>query len=75
VKEEVLEKLEVFVQDTKKYPYISTTEYSTMIEANMVNYPSKTISQETFANFEKNNRGIGSNIMRQIGYYGRGIDR
>jgi hypothetical protein len=39
----------------------------------MINSLSKTLSQETFGDFEKNTRGIGSKIMRKMGYDGQGI--
>jgi hypothetical protein len=66
VKEEALKKLEAIVQETKQAPSIATAEASTMTKENMVNTPSKTLGD-----FEKHTRGIGSNIMRKMGYDGQ----
>jgi len=34
----------------------------------MVNSPSKTLPQETFGDMENHTRGLGSKVMRKLGY-------
>jgi hypothetical protein len=74
-KEEALKKIEVVVQETNQSLSISTLEDSTMMKENMLISPPNTLFQETFHEFEKHTRGIGSNLMRKMGYDGQGISK
>jgi hypothetical protein len=58
VKQEALKNLETTYQETNKAPSISTIEASTMMEASMVNTPSKIFSQEKICDFEKHTRKL-----------------
>jgi hypothetical protein len=75
VKEEALKDVESFFQETKQVPFITTIKDNTMKEESMVKSPSKNLSQETFGDFEKHTRDIGSNLMRKMGYDGKGIGK
>jgi len=75
IKEEVVMELEAMFQETKKTHSISTIKASILIEANMVKLSYKTLSPETFGDFEKNNRGIGSNLMMKMCYGGQGLGK
>jgi hypothetical protein len=48
-------------------------EANTMTQSILVNSPYNIFSQETFCDFEKHTRGIGSKVTRQMGYDGQGI--
>jgi hypothetical protein len=75
VKEEALKELEAVIQETKKAPFVATVEANAMTTSSMVNSPSKTLSQETFDDFENHSRGIDSKFMKQMGYDGQGIGK
>ena len=75
VKEEALKDVESFFQETKQVPFITTIKDSTMKEESMVKSPSKILSQETFGDFEKHTRDIGSKLTRKMGYDGKGIGK
>lgn len=67
-------KLQGAIQKTKEAKQLSiyTAKTSTMIETSMVSSPSLYLSQEHLGYFEKYTRGIGSNLLRQMGYDGQG---
>jgi hypothetical protein len=69
-KEEALKNIESVIQETKQAPSIAIFEASTITEENMVNSPSNTLGD-----FENHSRGIGSKIMRKMGYDGQGIGK
>jgi hypothetical protein len=46
-----------------------------MMDISMVISPSKDISQDSFGVFENHTRGIGSKLMRQVGYNGQGTSK
>jgi hypothetical protein len=69
-----IEKIQLYFQDTKevKTPSIAIVKSQTMIGTIIVSSHSMDLSQtmleETFGDFEKNTRGIGSKLIIQMGY-------
>jgi hypothetical protein len=72
-----LEKIQEIVQETKEAepPSIAIVEASTMTKTTLLSSPSLEFSQDNFGEFEKHTRGIGSKLLRHMGYDGQGIGK
>jgi hypothetical protein len=77
MKEEALAKIQVFFQETNEENPSCTiiVEASTMIDTNLVSSPSFDFLQDNFGEFENHSRGIGSKLLRLMGYDGEGIGK
>jgi hypothetical protein len=75
--EEALENLQEFIQENQeaRQPSISTAQAITLIDTTLVCSPSIDISHEELGEFENHTIGIGSKILRKMGYDGQGIGR
>jgi hypothetical protein len=74
-KEEALEKIHTFFQETKEAnpSFIPTIKANNMTETTLVSSHSLDISQENFGEFENHTIGIGLKFLNQMGYDGKGI--
>jgi hypothetical protein len=73
-KKKALARLQEIVQEHKEVrkPSISIANARTMIETTLVSSHSVDASQEKLGEFEKHTIGIGSKLLRQMGYEGQG---
>jgi len=76
-KEEALTNLQEKIQEHRETNplYIATVEANTMTKTTLVTSPSLDLSQENLGNFENHTRGIGSKLLRKIGYDRQGIGK